>query len=177
MEAGQLADACAPFAEIQRLSTAVGTLLNLADCEEKLSQTASAWAEFRSAAGQSEREGIARDRAAACGGSGAHPTPARAARHAACNRWRELPLRRGSAPVCLRPTTSPKVTDRAARGQYGSSNTISCPWSGSQTNAWPRSSATAQCEPSCPSPSPRSVSSPESDTPMNETVPSLLLGT
>jgi hypothetical protein len=55
----------------QRLDPAVGTLLNLADCHERLGRTASAWAEFVEAAGLAQRGGdeersrIARDRAAA----------------------------------------------------------------------------------------------------------------
>ncbi len=63
------AQACPKFAESQIIDPAVGTLLNLADCLEKLGRTASAWAEFRAAAaaasakGQTDREQVARDRA------------------------------------------------------------------------------------------------------------------
>ncbi|WP_170319412.1 hypothetical protein [Polyangium spumosum] len=71
MREGQYAVACPKFAESQRLDAGVGTLLNLADCLEKIGRTASAWAEFRAAAyaarekGQVERETVARERAAA----------------------------------------------------------------------------------------------------------------
>ncbi len=64
-------EACPKLAASQALDPAVGTRLNLADCLEKLGHTASAWAEFRAAAaaarakGQTERENIARKRAAA----------------------------------------------------------------------------------------------------------------
>lgn len=47
---GDLATACPRFAESFRLDPAVGTLLNLADCEEKTGRIASAWQKFGQAA-------------------------------------------------------------------------------------------------------------------------------
>lgn len=67
---GQYEAACAKLAASQRLDPAVGTLLNLGRCYEKVGRTASAWVAFLDAAaaaksgGQSERERLAREAAA-----------------------------------------------------------------------------------------------------------------
>jgi TolA-binding protein len=45
--AGEYAAVCPLFAESLRLDPAPGTLLNLADCEEHIGRTATAWAHFR----------------------------------------------------------------------------------------------------------------------------------
>lgn len=64
------AEACPRFEKSQRLDPGIGTLLYLADCYEGMGLIASAWATFREAAGaaklagQSEREQVARGRAA-----------------------------------------------------------------------------------------------------------------
>jgi hypothetical protein len=71
MAAQQYAAACAKLEESQRIDPGVGTLFNLADCHEQLGKTASAWGEFTEvaalskAAGQTAREEVARQRAAA----------------------------------------------------------------------------------------------------------------
>lgn len=68
---GKTDQACQKLEGSYRLDPAVGTLMNLADCHEKLGKHASAWAEFLSAAtlskrrGESDRETVARDRATA----------------------------------------------------------------------------------------------------------------
>jgi hypothetical protein len=49
--------ACAKLEASRRLEPALGTSLNLADCYEKLGRTASAWAEFKSAAAAAQRVG------------------------------------------------------------------------------------------------------------------------
>jgi hypothetical protein len=64
-------EACDSFRASQALEPKLGTLLNLAVCDEELGLVASAWAEFTSAAtqaareGQNDREKFARDRVAA----------------------------------------------------------------------------------------------------------------
>jgi hypothetical protein len=49
MEKGDFASACPRFRESERLDPAPGTLLNLADCEEKLGHLARAWEAWREA--------------------------------------------------------------------------------------------------------------------------------
>ncbi len=57
MEAERYDEACPKFAASYKLDAGVGTLLNLADCHEKLGLTASAWAEFLQVATLSRRAG------------------------------------------------------------------------------------------------------------------------
>ena len=69
MQAGRVDDACAKFADSERLDPALGTLINLAVCHEKQGRIATAWGEFTDAAaqasksGQRDREGFARGHA------------------------------------------------------------------------------------------------------------------
>jgi hypothetical protein len=71
MKAGQFQAACSKFEESQRLDPGSGTLINLADCYESSGKLASAWSTFvdaaaaARAAGNTAREKVARDRAAA----------------------------------------------------------------------------------------------------------------
>ena len=68
---GKWSAACPKLEESLRLSQTAGTKFNLGDCYEHVGKTASAWAQFLSAAtqtkmaGQKDREKAARDRAAA----------------------------------------------------------------------------------------------------------------
>jgi hypothetical protein len=66
LDAGNYREACEKLAASERLDPAVGTLLNLAHCYEKLGRTATAWGTYREAitaaklAGQADREKSAR---------------------------------------------------------------------------------------------------------------------
>jgi hypothetical protein len=68
---GKYAEACPKFEESLRLNRGIGTQFNLADCWEHVGRTASAWGQFLEAAagaraaGQTEREEVARQRAQA----------------------------------------------------------------------------------------------------------------
>jgi hypothetical protein len=71
MDAGRFAEACKKFADSQRLDAAIGTLMHLAACHEKMGKVATAWSEFSDVAalaqkaGQSERVKYAHEHAAA----------------------------------------------------------------------------------------------------------------
>jgi hypothetical protein len=55
--AGNFADACPKFAESERLGPSVSTLINLANCWEKVGRTATAWAAYREAASAANAAG------------------------------------------------------------------------------------------------------------------------
>ncbi|HEX4448118.1 MAG TPA: hypothetical protein VH044_15320 [Polyangiaceae bacterium] len=70
LQRGNMAEACAHFAESKRLAPAIGVTLYLADCYQRLGKTASAWTEFHSAetlarAKGDNRADLARSRARA----------------------------------------------------------------------------------------------------------------
>lgn len=71
MAKGKYAQACPKLEESQRLDPGLGTLFNLAECNEKTGRTATAWSRFLEvasgarSAGRSDAERVARDRAAA----------------------------------------------------------------------------------------------------------------
>jgi hypothetical protein len=65
MQAGDYAHACPKLEASRRLEPGLGTTLNLGDCYEKLGRTASAWAEFKSAAAEAQKLGDALRKATA----------------------------------------------------------------------------------------------------------------
>ena len=70
LKAGRPGEACPKLEESLKLDYGIGTQYNLADCWEQIGRTASAWVAFLDvaaaarAAGQAEREQVARERAA-----------------------------------------------------------------------------------------------------------------
>ncbi len=71
VDSGSYAEGCIKFEQSLKLDPGLGTSFNLADCEERIGRTASAWTRFLDVAaatklqGQQERERVARARAAA----------------------------------------------------------------------------------------------------------------
>jgi tetratricopeptide (TPR) repeat protein len=69
MKSRDFASACPKLEESLRLDPAAGTLINLAECEEQLGRTASAWQHWRAAADSlpagDKRRGVALNRASA----------------------------------------------------------------------------------------------------------------
>jgi len=69
MQANRAADACPKFEESQRLDPGTGTLLNLANCYERVGRNASAWALYvevmtaSRAANRADREALAKEHA------------------------------------------------------------------------------------------------------------------
>lgn len=68
-DSGDFATACEKFKESNRLDPAVGTVFNIADCEERLGRLATAWQLFQEVAQRlppgDDRQGIAKGRARA----------------------------------------------------------------------------------------------------------------
>ena len=75
LESNRTSEACARFAESQKLDPQIGTVLNLALCNEQIRKNASAWAQFNEViglatrAGQTKRADLAKKHAMALEGS------------------------------------------------------------------------------------------------------------
>ncbi len=100
MAAGKHAEACPKLEESQKLDPGVGTQYNLASCYEQIGRVASAWSLFievaatSKAAGQPEREKVARQRAAAL-----EPKLTRLAVNAPANAPADLKVTRDGQPI------------------------------------------------------------------------------
>ncbi|WP_437643354.1 hypothetical protein [Sorangium sp. So ce362] len=100
MAQGKYADACPKLEESQRLDPGIGTQFNLAACYEQIGRTASAWSTFldvagaAKAAGQAEREKVARQRATAL-----EPRLIRLTITAPADAPADLQVKRDGAPV------------------------------------------------------------------------------
>jgi len=57
MKSGHFSEACPKLEESERIDPAIGTLLYLGECYEKVGRTASAWATFREAASTAKAQG------------------------------------------------------------------------------------------------------------------------
>src|SRR5262245_38817852 len=73
LKEGKVAQACAKFEASYHADEALGTLLNLADCHERLGRTATAWAEFREAQDIAHLRGDTREDAARKRADGLEP--------------------------------------------------------------------------------------------------------
>jgi hypothetical protein len=130
MAAGDLAQACAKFAESNRIDPKPGTLMNLALCHEKAGRTASAWAEYIQAAevahraGQDERERVAEDRARSLEAALAHLVIVSAADPATTVRLDERRIGPGAFGTAIPVDPGDHVVDASARGHETFTQTV-----------------------------------------------------
>jgi hypothetical protein len=99
---GKYAEACPKFDASYKLDKGLGTLLNLADCNERIGKTATAWAQWNEAADMARRDNDDREKPAAKRRDKLEPKLARLKVEVA-NRVESLSVHRGDAR--LEPAT------------------------------------------------------------------------
>lgn len=128
LEQGKYEEACAKLAASQKASPAVGTLLNLGECYERLGKTATAWAVFREAieagerAGRPDRAALARTRADALAPKLARMTVSAPKVEDLVVRRDDVPLEAAALGVALPVDPGEHRVEAAAPGRR--------PWSG-----------------------------------------------
>lgn len=135
---GEMAQACAKYAESERLDPQLGTLLYLGDCYDKLGKTASAWASFKDAVEIASQRNDEREAAARAKLAELTPKLSRLTIEIGSGAPPEIQIRRNGALLGQTLIGSPLPVDpgehtivASAQGYEEWSSTVSVPGAGS----------------------------------------------